>query len=153
MSILTPGSVANLKASDAFSEAVTLKVGGTASLDTGWHDGLEKDMETHPPALAHLAQVQQLQEGVNGKYKCQFSDGKENISGILTSQVRWISPSDVMVQSLLQRLRYFHAWPCRKTMHLRAVCPARATPVQPIALLSSSCLAGRKATWRTAEGG
>ncbi|KAL6771853.1 RFA3 [Auxenochlorella protothecoides x Auxenochlorella symbiontica] len=56
MSILTPGSVANLKASDAFSEAVTLK-------------------------------VQQLQEGVNGKYKCQFSDGKENISGILTSQV------------------------------------------------------------------
>lgn len=35
-------------------------------------------------------QVQQLQEGVNGKYKCQFSDGKENISGILTSQVPWV---------------------------------------------------------------
>lgn len=30
---------------------------------------------------------------------------------------------DVMVQSLLQRLRYFHAWPCRKTMHLGALCP------------------------------
>lgn len=32
MSVLTPGSVANLKASDAFSEAVTLKASTTASL-------------------------------------------------------------------------------------------------------------------------
>lgn len=106
-----------------------------------------------PPASPHVAQVQQLQEGVNGKYKCQFSDGKENISGILTSQVRWISPLDVMVQRLLQRLPYSHAWPCRKAMHLCALCPARATPVPPIALLPSPCLAGRKAARRTAEGG
>ncbi|KDD72507.1 hypothetical protein H632_c3254p0, partial [Helicosporidium sp. ATCC 50920] len=28
-----------------------------------------------------------LQPGANGKFKCQFTDGKENIQGILTSQV------------------------------------------------------------------
>lgn len=32
-------------------------------------------------------QVSGLQEGGNGKYKCQFTDGQENIPGILTSQV------------------------------------------------------------------
>lgn len=35
-----------------------------------------------------VLQIVDLQPGANGKFKCQFTDGKENIQGILTSQVR-----------------------------------------------------------------
>jgi hypothetical protein len=42
---------------------------------------------TPPPPLPAAPQVTELKEA-NGKFKVQFTDGKENLAGVLTSQVR-----------------------------------------------------------------
>lgn len=89
-SVLVPGTVAGLKASDTLPGSVWLKVPGDASkFCDAIHGSILIKMNLDRPRSFPLAagQVSGLQEGGNGKYKCEFTDGQENIPGLLTSQV------------------------------------------------------------------